>query len=70
MNSINLERDADEIAALACIFAGIAVITTSVVAQLFFGATIEVETVEKLGGILTAAPMLYLFGKGHPQKQE
>lgn len=63
---MNLERDADEIAALACIFAGITVITTSVLAQLFFSATIELETVEKLGGLLTAAPMLYLFGKGHP----
>lgn len=68
MNSINLERDADEIAALAMILAGIVVVTTSVFAQLFWGATIEVQTVEKLGGLLILGPAGYLFGKGNPNK--
>jgi hypothetical protein len=65
---MNLERDADEIAALMMIIAGIMVITTSVFAQLFFNATIDVGTVEKLGGLLTALPAAYLFGKGNPTK--
>lgn len=66
---MNLERDADELAALAMIAAGIIIITASVFGTLFFGATIEVESVEKLGGLLTAAPALYLFGKGNPKKE-
>jgi len=64
---MNLENSADELAALACIFAGIIVIVTSVFAMLFTNATIEVGTVETLGGLLIAMPSLYLFGKGVPQ---
>lgn len=65
--TMDLENTADEIAALASIFAGIIVILTSVFAMLFSNATIEVGTVETLGGLLIAAPSLYLFGKGVPK---
>ncbi|MFV9676124.1 MAG: hypothetical protein ACNYVW_00475 [Methanosarcinales archaeon] len=64
---MDLEQHADEVAALACVSAGIIVILTSVFATLFANSTIEFGEVEQLALLLIGAPSLYLFGKGNPQ---
>ena len=66
---INLERDADELAALALIMAGITIVTTSVFGALFFGATMEMEVIEKIGGWMFILPTAYLFGKSRPNEK-
>jgi len=61
---INLERDADELAALALIMAGITTIMTSTFGSLFWGATMEMGIIEKIGEWMIILPAGYLFGKG------
>jgi len=66
---INLERDADELAALALVMAGITIVMTSISASLFFGAATEIELIEKIGSWMFILPTGYLFGKSRPNEK-
>lgn len=66
---MDIEKTADELAALAMIGAGITIIVVSIFATLFTSATVDVSMVEKLGGILITLPSGYLFGKSRPTEK-
>ena len=66
--NLNLNENADEIAALAMIFAGLAVMMMSAIATLFFGATGDMGVAFKVvEGIMFLAAG-YLF-RGHAAKK-
>jgi len=64
---MDLEKNADEIAALSMIFAGITMVMTMVFATLFYDATMEKDTLDSIGTIFVGAGAIYLFGKSKPK---
>ena len=63
---MDLEKNADELAALMLILAGITIVGTTIIASLFLGTTTEIALIEKIGGWMFVLPTGYLFGKSKP----
>jgi len=67
--ALNLERDADEIAALALVITGIATVMAMVFASLIFGTTVDKEIMDSIGKVFIIFGAGYLFGKGRPHEK-
>ncbi len=63
-----LQENADEIAALSMIFAGIAIMSIGAVTIFILGIEIEITDVVLMGNALLLPASGYLFGKTTPKK--
>lgn len=64
---MDLERDADELAALGMVFSGIAILLFGTVAAFIFNVEFNSENLLLIGNALLLPASGYLFGKSKPK---
>ena len=64
---MDLEKNADEVAALAMVTAGITVITAGAIVSMVYQSTLDWDKLLLVAGALLSPGASYLFGKSQPK---